>query len=119
MNRIDEVQSTMMDWMNRQQKVARKAVDRFDWHDYVPTERQLRGWLPGVQPKPAIDTTSLVVGLVIGVGIGVGLGVIASRPSLNRAKRQVRQAIEAAEENLQKLPQRLNITRMEEESAQR
>ena len=121
MTRIDEVQSTVMDWMNRQQKAVRKPIAGFDWHDYVPTGKQLRAVLPIRQTRHTahVHPGSLLIGLAVGVGIGVGVGLMASRPSLNRAKRQVKQAIEAAEENLQNLPSRLNITRMEETQTKR
>ncbi|MNT76724.1 hypothetical protein D3C72_2157640 [compost metagenome] len=68
------------------------------------------------------DTTSLVVGLVVGVSIGVGVGIAVNRngrPALSRARRQVSEAIEKAQERVGELPGRLNITRMEEQEAKK
>lgn len=116
MTRFETAQSTVATWLGLQPKSRWERLREMDWHQVVPSRQDIRGMLPR-QRAVDFDATSLVVGLVVGVSIGVGVGYALSRPTLKRARQQVREAISRAEENLGDLPNRLNITRMEEQQA--
>jgi hypothetical protein len=120
MTRFETAQSTVATWLGLQPKSRWERLREMDWHDVVPSRQDIRGLLPRQQHRSVdFDTTSLVVGLVVGVSIGVGVGYALSRPTLKRARQQVREAIDRAEENLGDLPNRLNITRMEEQKTKK
>lgn len=121
MTRLQDVQDTVVDWLGLKPKSRLERLRDIDLMDYVPSRQDLMGWMPGQRKQTVdIDATSLVVGLVIGVGIGVGVSyALTSRkvqPTLNRARRQMRDALDRAQEEAQNLPSRLNITRMEEQT---
>lgn len=121
MTRLQNVQDTVVDFLGLKPKSRMQRLMDIDLMDYVPSRQDLVGWLPGQKKQTVdIDATSLVVGLVLGVGIGVGVSyALMSRnmqPTLNKARRQMRQALDRAQEEAQNLPSRLNITRMEEQA---
>lgn len=119
MTRFETAQSTVATWLGLQPKSRWERLREMDWHQVVPSRQDIRGLVPQRQRSLDIDATSLVVGLVVGVSIGVGVGYALSRPTLKRARQQVREAINRAEENLGELPNRLNITRMEEQKTKK
>jgi hypothetical protein len=130
MNRLEAMQHTMATWLGLEPKSRWDRLRELDWHDIVPTGRDLRHIghmmptnrdirrLVSRRPNVAIDTTSLVVGLIVGVGIGVGAAYAVThqgKPTIGRARRQLRKAADKVEGTLADIPARLNITRMEEE----
>ena len=122
MTRLQDVQNTVADWLGMQPK---SRWERFTEMDWMPSARDIRGSLPFQQRTriPEMDTTSLVVGMIVGVGLGVGLGYAMARTDvrrqIDRARGQVRDALDRVQEEAQNLPGRLNITRMEETSTKR
>lgn len=82
---------------------ARKSPwDRFV--DQLPTV-DVRRYAPQRASTPDFDATSLLIGVAVGFGLGLGLGYAL--------KGNVKPAVRRARE---KLPGRLNITRMEEQA---
>jgi hypothetical protein len=123
MTRLQDVQSTVADWLGLQPKSRWDRLMAIDWRDYVPSRQDLRGMLPTQRTTVDFDATSLVVGLVVGVGVGVGITLALSsravQPRLTRAREQVREAMGRVQEGAQNVPSRLNITRMEEQPTTR
>ena len=105
---------------------ALKAAERMGMRDRTPLERaratyndlsaQATGLVNAIPSRSTLDWTSLTIGLIVGTAVGFGLGLYmrdAMEPAMRKARKQVQKAQEAVEE----LPQRLNITRMEEKPA--
>jgi hypothetical protein len=121
MTRLQDVQDTVVDFLGLKPKSRLQRLMDIDVRDYVPSRQDIIGMIPGRRRQGVdLDITSLVVGMVIGVGIGVGVTVAMNsrqvQPTIKRARKQVKVALERAQEEAQNLPSRLNITRMEEQT---
>lgn len=94
---------------------AWERVQRFDWHDYAPS----RPSMPSMDYRlvQTYDTSSLIIGLAVGVGVGIGLGYALKGNVAPTAKRVRERTTEALEGIQNRLPERLRVTRMEEEPA--
>ncbi len=89
-----------------------ERIQRFDWRSVAPSRASY-----DYRSALNYDTTSLILGLAVGVGVGIGIGY-AVKGNLAPTARRVRERTYDAIGGLQeRLPQRLRVTRMEEEPA--
>lgn len=119
MNRLRDLQESMAEVLGLQPRSNWDRLREFDVRDYLPSQRHTaRDYLPS-RPNVNVDydVPSLVVGLVVGCALGVGLGYMLKgnvKPSVSRARRSVQNTLSKVEE---RLPNRMSITRMDEETA--
>jgi hypothetical protein len=102
---------------------ALKAAEMVGLRDRTPLERarasyndlstQATGLASYIPTQSNVDWTSLTIGLIVGTAVGFGLGLYMHE-SMQPAMRTARRQMKKAQETVQELPQRLNITRMEE-----
>jgi hypothetical protein len=105
---------------------ALMAAERMGLRDRTPMERaratyndlstQATSLVNAIPSRSTMDWTSLTIGLIVGTAVGFGLGLYL-RDSMEPAMRTARKQVKKAQEVVEDLPQRLNITRMEETPA--
>ena len=88
--------------------------------DYLPSWNSMPSLrsLPTAEfAAPVTDWTGIMAGVIVGVAVGFGLGLYFKEsvtPALESARKQARKAVDAVQEQL---PTRLNITRLDEQTA--
>lgn len=88
----------------------RERLQRFDLRDYAPSRASYDR-----RAAMTYDPTALIMGLAVGVGIGIGIGY-ALKGNVAPTARRVRERTQEAIGGIQsRLPERLRVTRMEEE----
>jgi hypothetical protein len=90
---------------------------RAGYNDLAERSYNLRDYMPN---RSSLDASSLTMGLILGAAVGVGIGIYLAdsvKPAIRSARKQVREAAETVQGQIEQLPTRLNITRMEEQTA--
>jgi hypothetical protein len=96
--------------------VSDLASQATSFWDSLPSRSAIRSQATELMPmRPTMDWTSLTIGVIVGTAVGFGLGLYMHE-SMQPAMRTARKKMEKAQEAVKDIPNRLNITRMEEET---
>ena len=105
-----DVATRLAETLGLREPTTWERMHRFDIRDYAPSRPSL-----DYRMTERYDTTSLIVGLAVGVGVGIGIGYALKGNVAPTAKRVRERTYEAMEGIQNRLPERLRVTRMEEE----
>ena len=111
-----DVAARIAESLGLREPTAWERVQRFDWRDYAPS-RPTYDYRQAYRQAASYDTSSLILGLAVGLGVGVGLGYALKGNVAPAAKRVRERTYETFEGIQNRLPERLRVTRLEEEPA--